>query len=111
MILCTRPTRPKHHREIELLTNLRMAALVAKDNISQSPRVQVRSAELLAHLRKNYPSLEFRNQFMYQAGLLGDDLVLRVDYGMGIVTIRKVNADNVVSLHKICVSTISGGVQ
>lgn len=112
MILCTRPTKAKHFPEIKLLSNLRMAALVAGDKVSQSSRVQLCSAQLLKHIISVMPSPEFIARHMNQAGELGDGLILHVDHNMSMVTIRKVNTDNVVSLHKICVSTInSGGVQ
>lgn len=111
MLLTANPTRPKHKAELDLLSKLRQTALIAGSQISESHRVQVRIAELLAHLRKNHPSLEFRERFIYQAGLLGEGLVMRVDAGMDMVTIRRVTANNVVSLHKVSVSTVVGGAQ
>lgn len=111
MLLIANPTRPKHKAELDLLSKLRQTALIAGLQISESHRVQVRIAELLAHLRKNHPSLEFRERYIYQAGLLGEGLVMRVDAGMDMVTLRRVNANNVISLHKISVSTIKGDDQ
>ncbi len=105
------PTRSKHVPELKFLANLRMAALVAGDKVSQSPRVQLRAAELLKHLCTVLPSPEFQATYINQAGELGAGLSLRIDNGMSMVTIKRVTANNVVSLHKICISTIAGGVQ
>lgn len=105
------PTRTKHVPELTLLANLRMAALVAGEKVSQSQRVQVRAAELLKHLCTALPSPEFQAAYMNRAGELGNGLVLRVDHNMSSVTIRRVTAGNVISLHKISVSTIKGGAQ
>jgi hypothetical protein len=105
------PTRAKHLPEFRLLANLRMAALVAGARVSESERVQVRAAELLKHLCTALPSPEFQAEYMYRAGELGFGLVLRVDHNMSSVTIRRVTADNVVSLHKVSISTVVGGAQ
>lgn len=111
MLLIAKPTRPQHKAEQALLFKLRQTALSAGSQISESHRVQIRIAELLSYLRKNNPTLLFRERYIYQAGLLGEGLVLRVDHNMSCVTIRRVTADNVISLHKISVSTIKGGQQ
>lgn len=110
-MLVTRPTRTKHIAELKLLQNLRMAALIAGHNVSESQRVQVRAAELLRHLHVNLPSPEFASAYMHHAGELADGIVMKVDHNMDAVTIKRVTADNVVSLHKITVSTTLGGVQ
>ncbi len=111
MLLCKTPTRQKHVPELTLLANLRMAALVAGDKVSQSQRVQLRSAELLKHLCAALPSPEFQAQYMNQAGELGNGLMLRVDHNMNMITLRRVNANNVVSLHKITTAVTVGGAQ
>lgn len=111
MLLIANPTRPQHKAEQALLFKLRQTALSAGSQISESHRVQIRIAELLSYLRKNNPTLLFRERYIYQAGLLGEGLVMRVDAGMDVVTLRRVNANNVISLHKISVSTIKGGQQ
>ena len=111
MLLIAKPTRPEHKAEQALLFKLRQTALGAGSQISESHRVQIRIAELLSYLRKNNPTLQFRERYIYRAGLLGEGLVMRVDAGMNMVTIRRVTADNVVSLHKVSVSTIKGGQQ
>jgi hypothetical protein len=111
MLLCKTPTRQKHGPEEKLLANLRMAALVAGEKVSQSPRVQLRSAELLKHLIAVLPSPEFQARYMNQAGELGNGFMLRVDHNMKMVTLHRVTSSNVVSLHKICISTVSGGAQ
>ena len=105
------PTRTKHLPEFRLLANLRMAALVAGEKVSESERVQVRAAELLKHLCTALPSPEFLAEYMYRAGELGYGLVMRVDHNMSSVTIRRVTADNVVSLHKITTAVTVGGQQ
>lgn len=111
MLLCKSPTRKKHGPELTLLANLRMAALVAGDKISQSSRVQVRIAELLRHLQRVLPSPEFQTTYMERAGELGEGLVMRVDHGMSMVTIKRVTADNVISMHKVSVSVTVDGAQ
>lgn len=110
-MLVTRPTREKHKAELKLLQNLRMAALIAGHNVSESPRVQVRAAELLRHLHVNLPSPEFASAYMHHAGELADGIVIKVDHDMNAVTIKHVTADNVISLQKISVNTTKGGVQ
>lgn len=111
MLLIAKPTRPQHKAEQALLLKLRQTALSAGSQISESHRVQIRIAELLSYLRKNNPTLLFRERYIYKTGLLGEGLVMRVDHNMSSVTIRRVTADNVVSLHKVSVSTITGGAQ
>ena len=111
MLLIANPTRPEHKAEQALLFKLRQTALSAGSQISESHRVQIRIAELLSYLRKNNPTLQFRERYIYRAGLLGEGLVMRVDAGMDMVTIRRVTADNVVSLHKITTAVTVGGVQ
>lgn len=111
MILCKTPTRTKHIPEISLLANLRFACLRAGSEVSQNQNVQRRSAELLKHLCTVLPSPEFQAAYIHQAGELGEGLSLRIDNSMSMVTIKRVTANNVVSLHKICISTTTGGVQ
>ncbi len=105
------PTRTKHVPELKLLANLRLAALVAGDKVNQSPRVQVRAAELLKHLCAALPSPEFQSTYIHRTGLLADGLTLHIDNDMKTVTIKRVPAENVVSMHKVSINTIKGGQQ
>jgi len=111
MLLCKHPTRQKHSQEFALLANLRQAALIAGDKLSQSDRVQARIAALLRHLITALPSLEFRAQYIYRAGELGHGLMMKVDPSMEMVTIERVTTDNVRTLHKVSVSVTVGGQQ
>ena len=111
MLLCKHPTRQKHSQEFALLANLRQAALIAGDKLSQSDRVQARIAALLRHLITALPSPEFQAKYMNQAGELGEGLAMRVDHDMSMVTIQRVNANNVRTLHKVSVSVTVGGQQ
>ena len=111
MLLCKTPTRTKHVPELKLLANLRMAALVAGEKVSQSQRVQVRAAELLKHLCAALPSPEFQAAYIHRTGLLADGLTLHIDNDMKTVTLKRVTANNVVSLHKVSVHVTTGGAQ
>lgn len=110
-MLVTRPTRQKHFAELKLISNLRMAALVAGHHVSDSQRVQLRAAELLKHLLIHLPSPEFAAAYMNHPGELADGIVMKVDHNMDAVTIKRVTSDNVVTLHKITVDTTRGGLQ
>lgn len=111
MLLIAKPSKAKHVPELKLLANLRLAALVAGDKVNQSPRVQIRAAELLKHLCAALPSPEFQSTYIHRTGLLADGLTLHIDNDMKTVTIKRVTAENVVSMHKVSVSTITGGAQ
>lgn len=111
MLLIEKPTRSKHVSELKFLANLRMAALVAGDKVSQSPRVQLRAAELLKHLCTALPSPEFQAAYIHKAGALGDGLVLKVNHDMNMVMINRVNAENVVRMASIVVNVRRGDEQ